>query len=59
MEPSISTMKLEDYTSQRLVEPGGTEVENPALLGSPTGGLFDMKFFHRYIQTRYILKAQQ
>ena len=42
-------MKLEDYTSQRLVEPGGTEVENPAMLGSPTGGLFDIKSVSRDI----------
>ena len=35
----MSPMKLEDYTSQRLVEPIGAETEGAALLGSPTGGM--------------------
>ena len=35
----MSPMKLEDYTSQRLVEPSGAETEGAALLGSPTGGI--------------------
>ena len=41
MEPSMSPMKLEDYTSQRLVEPGAAEAEAPAMLGSPTGGWYN------------------
>ena len=34
----MSPIKLEDYTSQRLGEPSGVEVEGAAPLGSPTGG---------------------
>ncbi len=40
MEPSISTVKFDDLTSQQVVEVGQGDAENAVLLASPTAGEF-------------------